>query len=212
MVKVMFVDLGEAAADTRALGIYGSYTSMVYLFPVIGGLIADRIFGFRKAVIFGGIFMMLGQFALALVGIAFDNSLLLFFGALALIIVGNGFFKPNISSFLGKFYDPNDPRKDGAFTIFYMGINIGAFLSTLTCGYVGENISWSYGFGLAGIGMGLGVLVFRIWGQRFFGDKGLEPDPEKARKPILGTPKPEFPGGARLPDLCPYLCASAEPG
>jgi POT family proton-dependent oligopeptide transporter len=186
MVQVLFNDLGAAAADTKALGIYGSYTSMVYLFPVIGGLIADRIFGFRKAVLFGGILMMLGHFALALEGMIFEGNMGLFFGSLALIIVGNSYFKPNISSFLGTFYEPNDARKDGAFTIFYMGVNIGAFLATLTCGYVGQEISWHYGFGLAGIGMGLGLLVFWLIGPRLFGDKGLEPDPEAARKPFLG--------------------------
>ena len=185
MVKVLFVDLG-GAADARALGIYGSYTSMVYLFPVIGGLVADRIFGFRKAVLFGGILMMLGHFALALEGMLFEGNLPLFFLSLALIIIGNSYFKPNISSFLGTFYEPNDPRKDGAFTIFYMGVNIGAFLSTLTCGYVGEQISWHYGFGLAGIGMGLGLLVFWLLGPRLFGEKGKQPNPEAARKPVLG--------------------------
>lgn len=185
MVKVLFVELG-AAADTKALGIYGSYTSMVYLFPVIGGLIADRIFGFRKAVMFGGILMMIGHFTLALEGMVFEGNLPIFFASLALIIIGNGYFKPNISSFLGKFYAPDDARKDGAFTIFYMGVNIGAFLATLTCGYVGENISWHYGFGLAGIGMGLGLLVFWLMGPKVFGDKGLPPNPEDAKRPVAG--------------------------
>ena len=186
MVKVLFADLGAGQADARALAIYGSYTSMVYLFPVIGGLIADRVFGFRKTVLFGGVLMMLGHFTLALQGIpSLEDNLIVFFTALALIITGNGYFKPNISSFLGKFYDQNDPRKDGAFTIFYMGVNIGAFLATLTCGYVGERINWHYGFGLAGIGMGLGLIVFYLLGPRVFGDKGLPPDPEDAAKPVF---------------------------
>ncbi len=186
MVKVLFADLEAGSADARALGIYGSYTSMVYLFPVVGGLIADRIFGFRKTVLFGGILMMLGHFTLALQGIpALEDNLLIFFTALALIITGNGYFKPNISSFLGKFYDQDDPRKDGAFTIFYMGVNIGAFLATLTCGYVGERINWHYGFGLAGIGMGLGLIVFWLLGPRVFGEKGLPPDPKDASKPVF---------------------------
>src|SRR5690606_3908963 len=98
----------------------------------------------------------------------------MFFGALGLIIVGNGFFKPNISSFLGKFYETDDPRKDGAFSIFYMGVNIGAFLAMLTCGYVGENINWHYGFGLAGIGMLIGLIVFWAFAS-VFGDKGYAP-------------------------------------
>lgn len=168
MVKVLFK--GMEGADVKALSIYGSYTAMVYLFPVVGGLIADKIFGFRKAIVLGGVLMMLGHLTLA-----FEGSNTLFFMSLALIIVGNSFFKPNISSYLGTFYDANDPRKDGAFTIFYMGVNIGAFLATLTCGYVGQQINWHYGFGLAGIGMALGVLVFLLSGK-VFKDTGLKPE------------------------------------
>jgi hypothetical protein len=126
MVKVLFEELSQTDADARALGIYGSYTAMVYLFPVVGGILADKILGFRKAIIFGGILMMFGHFALALEGMYFEGNLNLFFMSLSLIIIGNGFFKPNVSSFLGKFYFMNDPRKDSAFTIFYMGVNIGA--------------------------------------------------------------------------------------
>ena len=163
MAKVLFIDMGQSLADERALTI-----------------VADRIFGFRRAVMWGGILMMLGHFTLALEGLAFEGNLVIFFAALAMIIVGNGYFKPNISSFLGKFYDLDDPRKDGAFTIFYMGVNIGAFLSTLTCGYVGEVIGWHYGFGLAGIGMGIGILVFWLQGKKIFGDKGLAPPIERA--------------------------------
>lgn len=185
MVKVLFAGMG-AEADAKALGIYGSYTSMVYLFPVLGGLIADRIFGFKKSILFGGILMMVGHFTLALEGSLFPGSLTVFYVSLALIIIGNAYFKPNISSFLGKFYDKDDSRKDGAFTIFYMGVNIGAFLATLTCGYVGENISWHYGFGLAGIGMGLGLLVFWLIGPRFFKGKGGVPETPAIKKPIIG--------------------------
>ena len=174
MTKELFA--GLAGGETRALGVYGSYTAMAYLFPVLGGLIADRIFGFRRSILFGGVLMMVGHFALALEGMLFPGSLALFFGSLSLIIVGNGYFKPNISSFLGDFYTRDDPRKDGAFTIFYMGVNIGAFLATLTCGYVGENISWHYGFGLAGIGMALGLVVFWISGRSgLLQDKGFAP-------------------------------------
>lgn len=174
MVNVLFK--GMEGADIKALSIYGSYTAMVYLFPVIGGLIADKIFGFKKAIIFGGILMMLGHFTLA-----FEGSNMLFFTSLALIIVGNSFFKPNISSYLGTFYEANDPRKDGAFTIFYMGVNIGAFLATLTCGYVGQQINWHYGFALAGIGMALGVIVFML-SDKILGNTGLKP--EKIDLPI----------------------------
>ncbi len=176
MVKELFAAMDSGAADAMSLSIYGSYTSMVYLTPVIGGILADRIFGFRKAIIFGGVLMMLGHFALALEGMMFHGNMMLFFFSLALIIVGNGFFKPNISSFLGTFYEDNDPKKDGGFTIFYMGVNIGALLSILTCGYVGQEISWHYGFGLAGIGMGLGLIVFMVYAKQVFGNKGLYPN------------------------------------
>ncbi len=194
MVQVLF--LGELNAEERALGIYGAYTAMAYLFPIIGGLIADRIFGFRRAILLGGFLMMLGHFALALEGMAFGGSMPLFFGSLGLIIVGNGYFKPNISSFLGTFYTKDDPRKDGAFTIFYMGVNIGAFLATLTCGYVGQQINWHYGFGLAGIGMGLGLIVFWL-NQGAFGNKGLPPGvaPEEEEEEEL---VPTTGGAARL--------------
>lgn len=175
MVKELFAHLGQAEADSKALGIYGSYTAMVYLFPVVGGILADKVLGFRKAILFGGILMMAGHFALALEGMYFSGNMQLFFISLAFIIIGNGFFKPNISSFLGDFYGLNDSRKDGAFTIFYMGVNIGALLSIVTCGYVGEQISWHYGFGLAGIGMLLGLLVFWLFGPTTFGKKGINP-------------------------------------
>ena len=192
MAKVLFIDLGQQLADAKALAIYGSYTSMVYLFPVIGGLVADRIFGFRKTILFGGLLMMLGHFTLALEDSVLPGSLAVFFLALALIIVGNAYFKPNISSFLGQFYSQDDPRKDGAFTIFYMGVNIGAFLATLTCGYVGEQINWHYGFGLAGIGMGLGLITFMILGPRLFGNKGLKPDSEGVIQKIASVPAIPF--------------------
>jgi POT family proton-dependent oligopeptide transporter len=175
MVKELFDYLDQGQADKEALGIYGSYTAMVYLFPVIGGIIADKILGFRKAILFGGILMMAGHFALALEGMFFGGNMQLFFMSLTLIIIGNGFFKPNISSFLGKFYGLNDSRKDGAFTIFYMGVNIGALLSIVTCSYVADEIGWHYGFGLAGLGMLLGLLVFWFFGPISFGNKGRNP-------------------------------------
>ena len=175
MVQELFSELSQQEADSKALGIYGSYTAMVYLFPVVGGILADKILGFRKAILFGGILMMAGHFALSLEGLFFSGNMQLFFLSLTLIIIGNGFFKPNISSFLGNFYGLNDSRKDGAFTIFYMGVNIGALLAIVTCGYVGEQISWHYGFGLAGIGMLVGLLVFWLAGPKALGSKGINP-------------------------------------
>lgn len=175
MVKVLFKAFSHGEADSMALGIYGSYTAMVYLFPVVGGILADKVLGFRKAILFGGILMMAGHFALALQGMYFESSMHLFFLSLAFIIIGNGFFKPNISSLLGNYYGADDSRKDGAFTIFYMGVNIGALLSIVTCGYVGEEINWHYGFGLAGIGMLIGLLVFWFAGDKILGKKGINP-------------------------------------
>ena len=177
MVSELFKELSNGEAKIEALGIYGSYTAMVYLFPVVGGLLADKVLGYRKAILFGGALMMAGHFALAIEGMLFGGNAQLFFLSLAFIIVGNGFFKPNISSFLGDFYGLNDSRKDGAFTIFYMGVNIGALLSSVTCGYLGESadFGWHYGFGLAGIGMLLGLLIFWIYAPKVLGKKGINP-------------------------------------
>ncbi len=163
-----------------ALQIYGLYTGLVYLTPVAGGYIADRFIGQRKAVTIGGILMMLGHFLMAAPGE------FAFYSALALLILGNGMFKPNISTMVGGLYEPGDPRRDGAFTIFYMGINIGAFMSPLVCGTLGEKYGWHWGFGAAGVGMGLGLLAY-LWGQKkYLGDVGLHPAPREP-KAIDGT-------------------------
>ncbi len=161
---------GMGYSEEMAYSIYAAYGAMVYATPVLGGLIAERILGYRKSILWGGILMAAGHFAMA-----FEDETI-FFIALALLILGNGFFKPNISSFVGKFYADGDPRRDGGFTIFYMGINIGAFLTPLTCGVIGEIEGWHYGFGLAGIGMVLGLIVFLIGlSTGVFQDKGYEP-------------------------------------
>jgi proton-dependent oligopeptide transporter, POT family len=149
-----------------ALEVYALYTGLVYLTPIAGGWFADKILGRRKAVLIGGILMALGHFAMA-----FEPLLYL---ALGLLIVGNGFFKPNISTVVGALYKEGDPRRDGGFTIFYMGINLGAFWAPIVVGTVGEKASWHLGFSLAGIGMGLGLAQF-IWGQRHLLGVGLPP-------------------------------------
>lgn len=159
-----------------ALQIYGLYTGLVYLTPVAGGFIADRFIGQRKAVTIGGLLMMLGHFLMAAPGEV------AFYAALALLILGNGMFKPNISTMVGGLYEPGDPRRDGAFTIFYMGINIGAFMSPLVCGTLGEKYGWHWGFGAAGVGMGLGLLAY-LWGQKkYLGDVGLHPAPREPKR------------------------------
>jgi POT family proton-dependent oligopeptide transporter len=151
-----------------ALAVYGMYTGLVYLTPILGGALADRILGKRKAVIIGGLVMALGHLAMA-----FEPLLYI---ALGLLIVGNGFFKPNISTIVGGLYQQGDPRRDGGFTIFYMGINLGAFFSPLVCGSLGEspNWGWHYGFSAAGVGMVFGLLVF-LWGQKLLGNVGFAP-------------------------------------
>ena len=159
-------------STSDAYGVYGAYGGLVYATPLLGGLLAERFMGYRKAIVWGAFLMMLGHFLMAI-----ENEIV-FLTALALLIMGNGFFKPNISSMIGKFYAKTDPRRDGAFTIFYMGINIGAFLSGLTCGAIGldENLGWHYGFGLAGVGMFVGLLIF-LYAERtgVLGDKGYAP-------------------------------------
>lgn len=156
--------------EVGAYGVYGAYGAMVYATPLLGGYLAERFMGYRKAIIWGAILMMLGHFLMA-----FENNII-FFTALALLIMGNGFFKPNISSMIGKFYARNDPRRDGAFTIFYMGINIGAFLTGLTCGVIGELEGWHYGFTLAGVGMLLGLIIFKMAERSgVLGDQGYAP-------------------------------------
>ena len=152
-----------------ALKIYGAYTALVYLTPVAGGWLADNVLGQRRAVLIGGFIMMLGHFLMAVPG------QVAFFAALSALIIGNGLFKPNISTMVGGLYEASDARRDGAFTIFYMGINLGAFLSPLVCGTLGEKLGWHWGFGSAGVGMGFGLLTFLALNKKLLGNVGLKP-------------------------------------
>ena len=154
--------------DTKANLIYGAYNALVYLMPLFGGILADKILGYKRALYLGGILMAIGHLVLA---IPTENS---FYWGMAFLISGNGFFKPNISTMVGKLYRPGDPRRDGGFSIFYMGVNLGAAIGGLLCGYVGQQINWHYGFGLAGIFMILGLIVF-VLGQSKLGNIGLPP-------------------------------------
>jgi len=158
----------------EALELYALYTGLVYVTPIFGGLIADRLIGYRKSIVAGAFLMTLGHAAMAL-EVFYDFYLYI---GLALLILGNGLFKPNISSIVGQMYKDEGKLKDGAYTIFYMGINAGAFLGILLCGYIGENVNWHYGFGLAGIFMLFGMLQFHF-GQNIFGDVGLRPKESK---------------------------------
>ncbi len=148
--------------DGEGQGIYASYLALVYITPVLGGYIADRFIGQRKAVLFGGVLLAIGHLLMAVEGTGGqnDSTINVFWAALAFIVVGSGFLKANISVMVGQLYPLTDIRRDGAYTIFYMGINVGAALGGITVGYLGETIGWSYGFGLAGIGMLLGLVVF----------------------------------------------------
>lgn len=182
MVNVVFEAL--ATRDFAAAAVYASYGSLVYASTVIGGRISDKILGMRQSIFLGGVLMALGHFVLAIE----HNAT--FFLALALIVVGNGFFKPNISTFVGTLYEDGDPRKDSGFSIFYLGINLGGFVAPLLCGWLGKEYGWHYGFGLAGIGMLTGLIVF--WSglrKNVFGDKGLPPNPEAFEKKIMGIPQ-----------------------
>ncbi|MGB5370659.1 MAG: oligopeptide:H+ symporter [Flavobacteriaceae bacterium] len=180
MVNVIFEALVERDFATAA--VYASYGSLVYASTVIGGKISDQILGMRNSIFLGGILMAVGHFVLAI-----ENNVA-FFLALSLIIVGNGFFKPNISTFVGTLYAPGDPKKDSGFTIFYMGINIGGWVAPLLCGWLAYKYGWHYGFGLAGIGMLIGLLFF--WSgirKNVFGDKGLPPNDQVLSKEIIGV-------------------------
>lgn len=149
-----FLRYGDGAAIT----VYGAYTALVYMTPFFGGMLADKLLGARRAVVMGGILMALGQLMLTV------QYTWAFFGGLALLIAGNGFFKPNISTIVGSLYPQQSTKRDGGFTIFYMGINLGAAMSPLLCGYIGETYGWHYGFGLATVGMMTGLAVFVVPG------------------------------------------------
>lgn len=182
MVQEIFKAIAERDAATAV--VYASYGSLVYASTVIGGQISDKILGMRSSIFLGGILMALGHFVLAI-----ENDIA-FFLALAFIVVGNGFFKPNISTFVGTLYKDGDVRKDSGFTIFYMGINIGGWVAPLLCGWLAAEYGWHYGFGLAGIGMLTGLIFF--WSgikKNVFGDKGLPPSQEVYEKKVLGIPQ-----------------------
>ena len=166
--------------DAASYLIYGAYTSLVYIMPVFGGMLADQILGSKKAVTYGAILLVFGH-----LGMTVESNEQIFYLSLALIVSGVGFLKPNISTMVGALYEEGDPRRDSGFTIFYMGINIGAFTATLLCGYLGEKVGWAYGFGAAGIGMLLGLIIF-LWGQKYL--EGLaEPPSEKYMTKVSGV-------------------------
>lgn len=173
---ILFMTKELTFADEKANLTYGAYQALVYAMPVFGGMLADRLMGFRRAIVWGGILMAIGNFTLAI-----PNNIMTFYIGMAFIVIGNGFFKPNISSMVGNLYAPGDNRRDAGFSMFYMGINIGAFLGSLLCGWIGQSYSWYYGFGLAGVFMILGLAVF-VTAQKKLGPIGLPPAPGKKQQ------------------------------
>ena len=155
---------GPQNVQPLASQIYGMYTALVYLTPLFGGMIADRLLGQRKTVVIGGVLMAIGQFFLAAES--------MFLVGLFFLIVGNGCFKPNLATQVGGLYPPGDPRLDRAYSIYYMGVNLGAFFAPLVCGTLGQKFGWGYGFAAAGVGMVCG-LIFYLWGQRFLAEDNL---------------------------------------
>ncbi|MGI9043275.1 MAG: peptide MFS transporter [Gemmatimonadaceae bacterium] len=174
-------------SDEQSSVIYGAYTALVYITPVLGGYLADKYIGQRKAVLFGAVLLTFGHFLMGVEGTGGQNAsaLNVFWLALAFIIVGSGFLKANISVIVGQLYPRTDVRRDGAYTIFYMGINLGAFLGSLLCGWLGETYGWRYGFGAAGVGMLLGLIVF-VRGTPLLLGRGEAPDPARLRAPVAG--------------------------
>src|SRR5512146_1145506 len=160
----------------RSSEIYGLYTGFVYFTPLFGGILADRIIGQRRTVILGAVLMAVGHFLMA-----FES---LFFPALLFLILGNGAFKPNISTQVGALYPPGDHRRDRAFSVFYMGINLGAFFSPLVCGTLGEKLGYHWGFAAAGVGMVIGLLVY------LSGQKHLAPDLIMKQRTEQRAPEP----------------------
>jgi POT family proton-dependent oligopeptide transporter len=170
LTSAILDDGGWGWERAEALVLYGWYTGLVYITPIFGGLIADKFIGYRKAIILGALLMTLGHASMALE----ITSDIFFYLGLGLLIIGNGLFKPNISSMVGQLYKTQGKEKDAGYTIFYMGINAGAFLGILLCGYIGESLGWHYGFGLAGIFMFFGMFQFHF-AQKIFGSIGLPP-------------------------------------
>ncbi|MGH9360366.1 MAG: peptide MFS transporter, partial [Thermoanaerobaculia bacterium] len=166
-------DGGLGMDVARAGAIYGLYTAFVYLTALPGGWIADRLIGQRRAVLVGGIVIALGHFSLAI------ESMATFYLGLILIVIGTGQLKPNVSTMVGELYPEGGARRDAGFSIFYMGINTGAFIGPLIVGFLGERIDWHAGFAAAGVGMVLGLVQY-VWGGRLLGEAGLHPDRQHA--------------------------------
>src|SRR5437879_3535020 len=174
-----FVNPGRGWSRGDASLLYGWYTGLAYLLPIVGGWIADRLLGTHRSMVIGGLLIALGHLVLAVSGVGSlartDAGMSVFVFGLALIVIGTGHFKPCVSVMVGQLYAPGDARRDGAFTIFYMGINLGAFLSAFVCGTLGERVGWHWGFGSAAVGMLAGLALYLTLRRRLLGDIGAPP-------------------------------------
>jgi|TARA_Y100000385_G_scaffold243724_1_gene261342 POT family proton-dependent oligopeptide transporter len=179
------LDGGWGWPREHAYAIFGTYTSLVYLSTLLGGYFADKKIGYRYAVVIGALLMTLGHGAMAV-----ETPFFIYLG-LTLLVFGSGFFKPNMTSIISEMYKGKDEKKDGAYTIFYMGVNAGAFLGILLCGYLGEQVGWRWGFGLAGIFMLFGLLQF-WFAQNIFGSIGTKPVKDPARSLDISADEPKL--------------------
>ncbi len=188
-IFMLFLVKGLLMNGKDASNIYGSFTGLVYLTPLIGGYVSDRYWGNRRSIFIGGILMAIGQFMMFFSGNAIGSGTAfpLMIGGLTFLIIGNGFFKPNISTMVGQLYPKGDSRIDAAFTIFYMGINLGALFAPIVCGYFGENIDFKWGFFAAGVGMVVSVITFELLKNKYIVDSegaaiGMPPSHYQAQK------------------------------
>ncbi len=199
---VLYVTKYHLFTDEMGLQTLGAYAGLAYTFPLIGGMLADRYLGEKKAILWGGILLVMGHFLMAFEGtkahvdaagvIVRDTVALdVFYLALSLIIIGVGFLKPNVSTVVGRLYKDGDPRRDSGFTIFYMGINIGSVLATLICTYLGETYGWKYGFGAAGIGMLVGLVMWMA-GQKYLHGESEPKNPGVLKESFLGPINKEW--------------------
>jgi len=190
---VLYLTKHFLMSDGESGMVYGAYTSLVYITPVIGGYLADHYLGQRKAVLFGGILIAVGHILLGVEGDGGQGgfAMNMFWLALAFIIVGTGFLKANISAIVGQLYPRDDMRRDPAYTIFYMGINVGGMMGPIICGILGETVGWSWGFGAAAIGMIAGIIVF-VLGKPLLLGKGEPAEPEKLTAPLAGPVSVEW--------------------
>lgn len=169
--------------DAHATSLYGTYTSLVYLTPLIGGYLADRVIGTRRSLVLGGAIIALGHFCLAF------NGMTAFYLGLGLIIIGTGFFKSNAATMVGQLYRPGDSRRDAGFTIYYMGVNLGAFLGPLLCGLLAEKVGWHWGFGAAGVGMVAGLATYLVYREKYLPGIGQRSGGSRA-PPLRNTAPP----------------------